>query len=489
MRKQKATCVVVLAAVLACSSPVVTLAAPKIEVNEGDRVIIEGSSNGKKTSKKHTNSNRGSSSESSRQSTKAERACQKAQSSVRRVLKKFIENWPAVDVAIAGNLPTNPSGSGDSSSNSRYEIAYGIDTPELNDLFTLDVINAPINSFDEIQQQLDVFNNNVNNTDLSNVYYNRNDTPTSSLQTKESVKHLSAKKKKKIKKAIANEEHLNTVTSKSASHSYPSTSQPSSGTGDSGTVDDPFHIGGDGEATIPDITFPTQTNPSIVIDLNDVTISDGSSDNSGLDRAPISFTYPDTDYNDSDTIGGIRTDLVNGGLNDVSLWNHRFEVLKRLRRSNAMNDYCTLAVLTDYHISEVKEDYVTETDASSDVRHWVVTDLDSGKIVQEADTANPMHRFNFSGFGEGNYSVQEYRQVRQRTGMYISYDYCQYLIDAETKRILFFKESLVSNGQGKSVFVGAENENSLEPTGQVFNIRVNALGQIVRDSNTTERVK
>src|SRR5699024_8855969 len=139
-----------------------------------------------------------------------------------------------------------------------------------------------------------------------------------------------------------------------------------------------------------------------------------------------------------------RTDIIQGGILDCPLWTVRMEVLSRFVQSNAMNDYCTLVFIEDYHITAYTRDDVSVTDRTSSVRHWSVTDLSTGEIVSEIDTNDPV--YYFQGFKEGLYQVREYAKVRTTASSLVSYDYSWYLVDAQTKRVLYFEENLVSDG-------------------------------------------
>ena len=152
-----------------------------------------------------------------------------------------------------------------------------------------------------------------------------------------------------------------------------------------------------------------------------------------------------------------------------------------------MNDYCTLVFIEDYHITDYTRDDVTVTDRTSSLRHWSVTDLSTGEIVSEIDTNDPV--YYFQGFKEGLYQVQEYAKVRTTASSLVSYDYSWYLVDAQTKRVLYFEENLVSDGKGGSVKISSEETTSMEPTGKTLTIRVNALGEASTVGTGIERVK
>ena len=235
---------------------------------------------------------------------------------------------------------------------------------------------------------------------------------------------------------------------------------------------------------------------------SDRTKLDGSSGNSVTLKdvspavPPLQVIY---DYITAGTRGdysGIRNDLIRGGLNDCNSWSNRFKGLERVT-SNNMEDYCVLAYIKDYHISNVKIDDVNVIDWTSDQRRWRVTNTDTGEIMHPkgADkdgyiiTDNPQHALSLAFAKAGHYKVVAEQKARYTMRTSVKYDICDYLFDAETRTLLYFNERLVSNNSGGSVYIdGEENEGWVE-TGDVFNWNVNDLGEIEKDGSATERVE
>lgn len=213
-----------------------------------------------------------------------------------------------------------------------------------------------------------------------------------------------------------------------------------------------------------------------------------------LDQRVPFFVSP-KDFDNAFPTTGFRTDLIQLGFNDAGSWSERFEPLNRMT-SNAMEDYLTVALIREYHINTVKEGAIEVIDYTSDVRKWVVTDqefevgeaIPKEHIIDEKVTNNPRHDFEFSGYSAGTYYVIPAQEAKYETSLFVSYDICDYLFDAETQNLLYFNEKLVDNGKGGSIKVETKEETGFVPTGDKFKVTVNGLNDVEIDGSATERV-
>lgn len=184
----------------------------------------------------------------------------------------------------------------------------------------------------------------------------------------------------------------------------------------------------------------------------------------------------------------VRKDLIRGGFQDSFTWSGRFDGLNRLV-SNSMEDYLVMGYIEDYHIASVEKDHIEVIDYTSDMRVWSVYDQETGEKIKELTTDNPQHELAMKFSEPGKYRIVAEQEAKYQKGMYVKYDYIDYLFDAETKNLLYFNEQILSNDQGGSVFVGTTEETGLVPTGDVFNWTINDLGQVETDGSATQRVE
>ena len=72
-------------------------------------------------------------------------------------------------------------------------------------------------------------------------------------------------------------------------------------------------------------------------------------------------------------MGGVRPDLINGGFHAYYTLTDKFHSFYRFSGTNAMNDYCTVGYIKDYHIENITRNVITDVSHKSNVRRWVVT--------------------------------------------------------------------------------------------------------------------
>lgn len=185
---------------------------------------------------------------------------------------------------------------------------------------------------------------------------------------------------------------------------------------------------------------------------------------------------------------GVRTDLVFGGLNDALTWTER--IGKTLAfYSNTMTDIHDLCYLIDYRIISCKENYISEVSYNSDIRTWIVYDM-NGNEISRAVTETPEHTFRFTGDQAGKYRIVAYQNADYTIETRAEYEVYEYLFEPETKNILYFYEKTINNGKNEAIVLSSETyTDSFYPTGDEVYITVNSLGQVTSNSSSVERIE
>lgn len=195
-----------------------------------------------------------------------------------------------------------------------------------------------------------------------------------------------------------------------------------------------------------------------------------------------------TPYSDSrNSMGGVRPDLINGGFHAYYTLTDKFHSFYRFSGTNAMNDYCTVGYIKDYHIENITRNVITDVSHKSNVRRWVVTKDGGSQVVMQTD--NPQHQFDFTAVDPGEYTITAYQKVTYTVATQIKYDICEYLFDPVTKGLLYFNEKTVANGTGGTVNMGKVTKEGYVATGDVFRVHVNDLGQVQTTSPSTNRIE
>ena len=193
-------------------------------------------------------------------------------------------------------------------------------------------------------------------------------------------------------------------------------------------------------------------------------------------------------YSDTiNSLGGVRPDLINGGLNAYYSITDKFHSFYRFSGTNAMNDYCTVAYIKDYHIENITRNIITDISHKSNVRRWVVVKDNGSQVVMQTD--NPEHQFDFTAVSPGEYTITAYQKVEYTVATQIQYDICEYLFDPVTKGILYFNEKTVTNGTGGIVNMGKAKKEGFVATGDVFRVHVNDLGKVDITEPSTQRIQ
>ena len=444
--------------VMASLAPVAQAADVDVEVDESDTVIINRTDYGDvsasvdeiHSSENSSEGTQGGSSASLNEHSEAYFKYGEARDSARDILNSIIGDTSLWQDIASGNN----NGLLDIDPNAKY--AYGVDNTDLDSVLSIGTIKVPASTMQELYGYVLDASSCLTEQDAINRNGNAG-VPSTMLHANTSVRGMDGQTKQDAKEEIAKE---NGLLDFGASIYDPSD-----------LVDPGQGPGGDfGTVGFRDGALSILVNPGAIPPIG-ISMEPGNL-GQGFHNA---------------VLNQYRTDIIQGGILDCPLWTVRMEVLSRFVQSNAMNDYCTLVFIEDYHITDYTRDDVAVTDRTSSLRHWSVTDLSTGEIVSEIDTNDPV--YYFQGFKEGLYQVQEYAKVRTTASSLVSYDYSWYLVDAQTKRVLYFEENLVSDGKGGSVKISSEETISMEPTGQTLTIRVNALGEASTVGTGIERVK
>lgn len=195
----------------------------------------------------------------------------------------------------------------------------------------------------------------------------------------------------------------------------------------------------------------------------------------GLPTISESFTNPiSLNVSAPDYVNGspIRTDIIPGGLNNASSgsWFRDIESLYRYLdlqtpeslsgshgqfQSNAMNDFCSIALIRNYKVQEVVNEKEVVGDPISDDYQIHLFSEDSGGNRTEIDVLTTNQRINtikLSDYpGVKKLIAQTYRKFNLTTYTRVSYAEYEYLIDTGTNNILWFSEhSMESNSVGKT---------------------------------------
>ena len=226
-------------------------------------------------------------------------------------------------------------------------------------------------------------------------------------------------------------------------------------------------------------------------------------DFSGLDLSSMSaedlqslFGETNSALPTSASIYGIRSDLVNGGFNDMSNWDDRFrhlltEYMNMMSTNGQYSlggssmDRISVSRYLDYYAERNMQQEIETVDYTSDRREWTIR-TGGGAIVRQTVSEDVGHSYVFSGLPEGDYVVTTRQWGRYIHNFVVDYYRNEYIVDSFTNTILYFNErDLVGE-----FTVNGFTEEGWIPTGDVFRIRVNALGQVTYpELTTTERVK
>ena len=212
----------------------------------------------------------------------------------------------------------------------------------------------------------------------------------------------------------------------------------------------------------------------------------------------------------------IRTDMISGGLNYASdtTWYKAVEALYRYLdievpesttgahgtfRSNAMNDYCSISLITNYKVQDITEETEIIGDPiSDDYQLHLFSEDDNGDLTEIAvlptnTKATTIHLADYPGVTK--LVARYYRRFNQTKYISVSYAVTEYLVDTETGNILWFsEESMESEAAGKSgcrtvtmdVETGISNWCE-DPDEAVINIT--DISELTTDETKTQRIE
>ncbi|MCU0077852.1 hypothetical protein [Extibacter muris] len=190
----------------------------------------------------------------------------------------------------------------------------------------------------------------------------------------------------------------------------------------------------------------------------------------------------------------VREDLISGGLKDSNTYTDRLEIFEGYM-SNAMEDYVSVTALTDYHISNINmqyleyEDYEPDTEGEATIK-WELVDNATGQVIK-TDVGN-YTSMKYTGVPAGDYTIRTMQHKVATRYIRAYYDVRQYLVDTNTKTILYFYNLSVSSpdSRDKGKYVNIKMEQADEwVTMMNKNVTINGLGEVEKSSSGTERTK
>lgn len=194
-----------------------------------------------------------------------------------------------------------------------------------------------------------------------------------------------------------------------------------------------------------------------------------------------SFTFKAGDLH------GLRSDLFSGGLDGYSSFIDSIkafrDVHKEIFDKNSNMDSVNVLYLEDNHIVSVDATEYYNVSFTSDKRLWSVYD-ERGRLVKQVETENEDHKFIFRGFPEGHYTViaQQWADYQITKNFY--YRKYEYLIDTVTKTMLWARRSGTNMIRLKNL-----KQSGYRPNGKTFKIHVNKHGEIVNETQVSERIE
>lgn len=155
-----------------------------------------------------------------------------------------------------------------------------------------------------------------------------------------------------------------------------------------------------------------------------------------------------------------------------------------------MDDSITIALLTDYHIESIEKEHIEIKSYASNERKWHIK-LDDVTLCDPIITDNPKHELNFTEIykehGPGTYYIVCEQLANVTKSTYITYSTGEYLYEADTGNILYFYESVVTNGAGGAIHLDQTESQEWVETNDTFTIVVNDLGEVETDGSATQR--
>ena len=163
---------------------------------------------------------------------------------------------------------------------------------------------------------------------------------------------------------------------------------------------------------------------------------------------------------------GIRSDLINGGLNIADNWLDRFRGLSRYT-SNSSTNVPTFALMTEYRVSDVRVNDRTDIQFIPDTRYWSIDKPDGSTMTVK--TEDPYLVFTPQEKGVYKFRSSQEAIYTVRTSMTVIKS--EYLFDTNTGSILYFKESAMA-----PYYIGATQQRKYIPT-RGYTVTVNDLGE------------
>lgn len=370
--------------------------------------------------------------------------------------------------------------------------AFGSGTINSVDIYSIGVDTIDAESVNVIKDSLETLDNYTNDGLVSEAYRN-NDIAVTYPETSQSISQLTPAQLEEAKRKIAAKENIPLGDSKTGTITF----------GDSQkrilirTADNIFtSISNLSDAIVNRVLQQANRDAEEYTGLNNtptrgtrtITLADlwqGGIYEPSTYGAPISF--PDSTIHTPGTYGnvvwGIRNDLIRGGMRDSTSYIDRFKGLSRFGYSNYMSDDLNVAVLMDCHITDVRNEERETRIEDSQIRYWQAYYRDTGQPYGDLKmTTDPKRDFVWRVNEPGVFVLKEYIPVTYITDFKVDYLRTNYIIDADSRYILYF------NNSTGSVSLGRTEVSTTEASGLEYVVRVNEYGQIENNSNT-QRVK
>ncbi len=200
---------------------------------------------------------------------------------------------------------------------------------------------------------------------------------------------------------------------------------------------------------------------------------------------PVHFYGLDAEGRFAGDYGGIRMDLVAGGLHDCTSWIGRFSGILGRYRSGALTDSVSVAYLEDTCITHVGERNLYNVNYTSNNRRWRIYDRNNN-LVHTEFTDNIEHIYRIEGLAEGTYRVLVDQEAVFDYRRDMTYSGCEYLVDTATGNILYFNEK----GAVGNITLERERVSGYVSTGQTFLLTVQEGGDAsLTEDPPTQRVR
>ena len=179
----------------------------------------------------------------------------------------------------------------------------------------------------------------------------------------------------------------------------------------------------------------------------------------GYNSYPIHGVYRAKDFSSINNQSSYRArlDIIKDGIADGDSFVKNEGIYKDYQ-SNAMEDFITVAAITDYHFVSVDKNYYEEVnwypkDKKQVTLRWTLESKD-GKYKKEFEGQGDTVTFKNVPPGEYHVHAEQLKKTIRGTQMF--YEARNYLIDVQTQTLLYYRQSISSGSNGAYVVLGKE---------------------------------